>query len=626
MLVAVVCAPTRSYALVVECPLCSKYAKQVEEWFTEKASLVKETISSNQNTITATQQTLATVNSNVIRPMNDAMNLVALANTLTKNANLVTQQGLLKQDPEQYLKTVGTQVVMANLANIQSSGGIYGSDVYKSVVARTRETSNPMTNLNRLTQSSIPSQIQDEVCDTGELEEYAKEEATDEDGNINDEDYEYYKELYYDSFCTGEPSQDKELAQRLTAVDGARGGNDLNRILSKTDCDNTYCRTERASNEIEKIKSQKIATAQKELDYGQGIAGPKICTQRSEPDTNGETYCLKEVSITRASDLSAAFQKNTTAEIDRLIATYGTGGTPSFLSGVFDLAKGVFGIAATGYGIYQNGSASLNKLEGAADNLGNNLDSFAGGSDAKIGSSGVQVASNGSLSGLLSSGTSGRTASYQKDLTAGSKAQTSMYSSVVDQMRTHLDSLTQLESLDNDYLSKISSNQSSLESMKACYEALTRDYGASRIIYLEGGGTTTVPGLFPSNDPRLTSALDYYNRQTNKNNSLQNTVNAEISTTIPQARAFIQQTKDAVANSLSSEEIYDLFNSYQTAISSKQLPVLTASSQREAEVMGYDSDTQMAREEGGIIFEFQKTCSTTRDDIIRQMSQSQTSF
>jgi hypothetical protein len=72
--------------------------------------------------------------------------------------------------------------------------------------------------------------------------------------------------------------------------------------------------------------------------------------------------------------------------------------------------------------------------------------------------------------------------------------------------------------------------------------------------------------------------------------------------------------------------MYDLFNAYQTAISNKQLPVFTASSQREAEVMSYDSDTQMSRQEGGIIFDYLKTCSTIREDIIRQQAQSQTAF
>lgn len=582
------------------------FARQLANYAQLGLTYAKEVSTDFSSAITAAQQTSATIDQTITRPLRDAMTLVTVANSADQILNLINGstngKSLLITNPQQYLENVGRQSVAANLSRVENAGGLYSESILNTVIDSVREESDIASKITSLSRSTIPTSIQNDVCKEQTLSALAEDSAVDTTGAIDEEMYGSTKEFYYTTFCEGDPSEDPALANRLLELNKQRPdvGDGWDILLKKTTTDNNFYKTFRAADEIEKEKQTKIALKQKDLDYGQGIASENLCTEYSEPDSAGEVYCLEESITNPASALRDAYSKAKTSAFDTAMQAFGSGQGGGFfddLSDLFGFSSEAFGGIASTIGSVVTTVGTVNTV---ANNLGNTATSIANRLDGTTSTTGntARVASR----------------SYTKDLTNEDKTKTTLFASVRKQLNAHLESINQLKSTNASFLAKISAYQTNLESMKGCYDALVRDYGTPIVVQTEDG-STTIPSRMSSSDGRITSAFSYYNSKTSTNNALTSKLNTELSSTIPATEAIINNALSSITSSNSSEEIFDIFNNYQNQIDSRALPVINSGTARQSEYLTYDGELQAELSVIGTLYSLQNQCSVIRQQL-----------
>jgi hypothetical protein len=572
-------------ALVVECPLCSKLATQLQE-------LAKDIGILDASRFGAYQQYLQTTNDLVLKPAKDALTLVMIINSGQQVQNLVLgslgTERLLVTNPEQYIQSRASNVVRVSVGDISGSNGIYSNSILNSVVNQYKyENTDLSSKLRSLTQSSVPSTVQNNICADAKLSSLAYNDVKDEEGNYDESVYRARKKEIYDALCVGNPSTNPQLAKKLDGAynqDPNLGGWDAWLAITMGG-QNDYAKSEAVKAEIAKEVARKEEAAKAELAAGGGLKNKTKCDQSAYVDENGEPYldeennpvtppsnipCAQETVTKLSGTLQNLWNDALSSPLRTLQASIGTG-AGSLLSTAF-----------------QTGSLLL-QINTALGNI------------------------NGDDDRALGAGTTN--AAYTQDLTNDPEKKETLLAPIRKQFNVHLEALTKLETANRSFIGAINVNNTQLANMKACFVSLVGDFTRPASTSTDAeGNIITIPASSASSDPRVASAFSYHDAGKSNNATQLTKVNKEL-TDVATSRTIIGNALSSMQTTNSSGEILRLFTKYQGDFDSQGLPNVMSGTQREDELSDYTYKNKQSLEEGGELYSFNKTCADMRTEM-----------
>jgi hypothetical protein len=605
------------------------------------------------------------VKTNILDPIQRNLARVAAIQGSKNIINLINGSTngnpLLISNPLQYVTNEGKKAVLKDINYVntlgKASGGVVADSLIDSTINDVRG-SDPNAKLAQLVKPEYEMTVQSNICKEDWIDAQAKAQATagSADGKMSNEDYQYYKKLLYDDLCKESAATNKATAQRVQEVakqvPNAVGWNGWLKLTT----DNPYTLTMRGQEVVRNNQAQAIGAAKTDLQQGGGIVSQKVCTEYYQDNVaTGEKKCKTESVVNTSSALAAA-QQNALQTPQRLneLATIAPG-SPAALPGVsiplLDSAGGIFGdiaksassflgavqpvmnTAGTILGAYNTAvqvGKQVNQITGQVEQIGNQFEKTTDSLDSVFGGNSAQSAV-GALTGAASSllKTTGGTntssvtsSSYLQDLSGNPQAKEDLVYPIQSLLNNQLGSLSKLEDADRLIIAKINEYQSNLDGLRACYDSLSQGgfFGTKIVTNPETGATSTIT-IQP--DPRIAEGLNYYQSRTSVNNNILSTINKELSITVPSARTTITAILNKVTASNSTQEISDVFKSYQRDIDiNPDLQILNSAGQREAEYHTYGTDLTMALQPNGSITNFNNQCTIIR----QQLMQGATSF
>ncbi|MFA5132271.1 MAG: hypothetical protein WC444_03015 [Candidatus Paceibacterota bacterium] len=555
---------------------CSNCKNVVQGWF----DAVKETITAFATPITATQQTLATINDNVLIPMRDAMTLISIMQSGDAIQNLIKgslgTEALLIKNPELYLQNKTLAVVNASLGDIAKQNGVYSNSILGSVIATTKFDAAPLsTKLAILGASGIPAAEQKTRCTDAALSAQAKLDVMSVNPNYTQAQYTARKTELNNALC-GSLSDPKTLAA-IKAVSAINPSWD--NWLATTGGDNAYTKSVLSQQVIDKAAADKVELAKADTAAGGGIKSKTVCTKRTTTDANGVTVtgaaalslpCIQEEIQQAASVLNNSFKGAIDGPTKVALAGFGKG-AGSLISTAFTTIGLINGIMSPLSGGGSGGGAST-------------AQATVGGQTTTV----TAVTPNNT--------TTTSTTVPVKDLTNNPTAKTTLTKPTKDQLAMHAESLATLETTDQSFISSVQVFQGQIDTVKACYDKLVADYPQSQASATQASFTNYYTGKKASNDALIVK------------------LRAEISL-IGTTKTLVTNTQNKIEASLSSEEILNTFNAYQNQVDSQKLPSLTSGISREGDYQTYKGEAETASLEGGALTTYQADCASTRQRL-----------
>jgi hypothetical protein len=540
---------------VVECPLCSKLGTQLPEF----AQQIITAGASLQTQLNTTGTFIKTV---IQGPLQDALTAIAIAKSVNNIKNLI-QGGLgnaqlIKTSPSIYIGNKEKGAVAVNLNTINGANGAYSNSILNTITG-IYKNNDLTTQLSSFSVSSLPSLIQKNACTDAALTQRARQDSTSFDGTVDTDAFNARKTELYNTLCVGDPAKDPKLAQVLTVA------NDQDSSLCGTECflrkingDNSYAKGQRAAILIAKDAEEKKQAAAEDLKSGGGIASQTICPsgKRATTDAQGKPYAnadqapctVPETVLTPSSVLSDSYKKAISSGDDTLKSTFGTGGISALLSSIL--------------GGINTFSKALN-----------------GGISFNIDSS------------TLNEGGTGDTASTQ-DLADNGAAKSTLTSPILKQLNSHAASLTNLSTIDSNYLAALDAYLGQLEDVKNCYDSLSTS-------------TSSPP------DARTAAYMSFYTNKRAALDGARSTIATEQSL-IGTTRNLISTTISKLTASNSSQDISSIFNDYQNQVDTQNLPTQITGPQRGGDYQTFVGTAAQDTATGGAITTFRATCQNTR--------------
>ncbi len=577
-------------------------AKQAAKYVSEYSTAI--------NTYTTQINTYKTMWDQTIgRPLKDAMTLMAIAKDSEQILNLVNGStggnSLLVADPEEYIKNKGLNSLRSSYNTVEAGKGLYSEGILNNIVATARNS----VDTTSLNQSSVPSTIQNDMCDDTTLSEIAEDEIS-EGGTIDytEEEYKEEKDFLYNELCVGDPTTDKATADKLLAVGKQKPSLGMwDNWLATTGGDNEYTRKTKKAIATEQQIQDKKASALQDMKSGGGIKSATICVEYDE-----KMQCTKEEVINPSKAISEAFAKAKTAGLDTAISTFGTGGDGgSFLSDI----GGILSLAGDAYnavgqvmsvvndvnGVIGQVTGTINGIEGSINNLTGTIDQLTGQPITSGRNDSVLTARRTALRSTNSGVVTNK--SYAPDLANDADRKATLLLPIQRILNAHLSTVNDLTKIDNDYISEINYYKGLVEGVKTCYanvESYARSYA------------TSTPY---ANYSTPQSVLDFYTREMQISNNLIATLTNERDTTVPQAKSVIQDTLTKVNTSNSSDEIIDLTNRYNNTVDGNGLPTVNSNGVRSGEYQIYKSGVENKLMEQGIIGSQNTACTSALDTV-----------
>jgi hypothetical protein len=553
------------------CSNCSQFLTQIPQYATELITK-GATFATQINTLAVSYKLT------ILDPIANGLITVSLLKQQANTLNLVTGalgggSALLQADPEKWIKNQGLNVVQVSLSDLNQQKGVYGNSLFSSVVSSFKASNNPLqTTLANLGGSSIPSTVQSNLCSDATLTKTATNDVNQNGTYGTDSTSQAFKQAaitkrkqeIYSSLCTGNPLTDSQLATRLQQVNSQRpdiGGWDA--WLSLTGGDNAYNKGVQATLAISKAVDEKTAAAKDDLNRGGGIVSPRQCASgqqvqnapNGDPVLNISDALCRGFSLTNTgSAVNAAFQTSLNSGFARLTASFGSGilGTLSALLS----ARNTIGMLSNAFG----------------------------------------TATGGSAGGTNTTTTTSSNTTPTADLTGNADAKSTITTPALARLTSYSSSLTKLEQADNNLLSEISIAEGMADEIKGCFQKLRSDFT------LDDG------------DSRVSAGQTYYQARINSINSYRSTV-AEDQNIIAAARTAVADLKTLLANSNSSQEIQDAYQSFEDKVSSGTYPTDTAGDARQGDYITLQGENQVATIEGGTVYNLRGQCTQTRQQL-----------
>ena len=586
----------------------------IKDYGIQLPKLGKETVTSIQTTATAVNTFKIMYDQTIRRPLKDAMTLMAIAKDSQQILNLVNGatggDSLLIANPEQFVKNKELGVLRNSYNTIAANDGVYSESILNSIVQSARGSANTdlKTSLLSLNQSSIPSAVQNNICDDEELTAIAEDEVSNGgEDEYTEEELKEEKEYLYETLCASDPTQSPETAKKLIAFNKERpssGKDPWDSFLRITSGDNEHAQTQQASTRIKQEAETKKDFAKQDIANGQGIRSATICTKYGEPGPNGEPgVCEEETVINPAGAIKDAFSKAKTAGLETAMNALGTGGDGGSL--ISDMS-GILGLAGDAFNAFGQVSGAIGELtgavnsvigsvEGTAKQLEGSIDSLTG---AKVTTAGPSIASLRTVSRPTSNTSSVTSRSYTQNLASNSSQKAELILPIQRVLNAHLTSINGLTKIDTDYIEQINYYKTLVEGVKSCY------------VDVENYARTYATSTPYANYTTPQSVLDFYAHEMRLSNDMIATLTNERDVTVPSAKKTVEDILAKVNASNSSEEITALMNFYQDTIDREGLPTATSNGVRNGEYQQYKGTVEIATIGEGTITVHREACAS----------------
>ncbi len=563
-------------ANAIFCSNCKNVFQGLIERATQVLQYGKEAITAGQTSITAVNTTMMRVNDLIIKPLNDAMTLISIAQSGKNVQNLIMgslgTEKLLVGDPQQLFKDAMSEVQLGALGDIASGGSAFGESILGTLFENAKFDSFDLKEkLSVINSSGIPEMMSGKICES----DAGLTKIIQNSGSFTQEELTAKKKELFDFACSGSPTS-KEQAAKLIALndqnptilnsadvsDGTIG----NGFLSLTSGNNAYVKAEKSKVLIDQAAEEKKKQAEADLAAGRGIKSLTECVEYAEFTPNGEPYsdpeaapCKRREVIQTSGVLDDQFKEALGTPLKTLIASFGTG------------AGQLIGSAFNAISLFQGISNSIGSLSGG------------GGGGSGGSPSGLSATFNNPLVIKVNQ-------TPVPNLANNSTAKNNLIKTPLEHLTAHTNALNSLATSDNAYLSQISYYTSQTSAMSACFNQIATTYNAA-------------------NDARVVAGVTYATSLNTSNNTLKAKIENELAL-IETTKTLIASTRASMEASQSSEEILTIFTTYQNKITDQGLPGLTSGLSREGEFETYKGEIQQSLYEGGILFNYKAECAT----------------
>ncbi len=557
----------------------SSWAQSLIDYAIQGSQYASELVTQYGTTATSINTNLTMVNDTILRPLRDALTIAAIVTTGNNMQNLILggmgNERLLITNPDQYLKNKANLSININLSNIAYQNSVYSNSILNSMISSVRSTSNINNTLASLSQSSIPSTVQRNLCTDAMLNKTAQDDVRKADGTYDQTDFTARKKVLYDTLCVGDPRTDPALAKRLMAVNQQKpsiGGWDT--WLATTGGDNQYTRSVTASEAILKEAEAKRAAAQRDLTSGGGIKSQTRCDQRSSLDINGNPV----TSATNPSIIPCVNEAITKTSASLNALWNDTLGSP--LKTLQNSLNGSASIVGTAF----NTIGLLAGIDQAFNTTANNL---SGGNTSHTTNS-APVSYSTTVS-TQSNTTVTSSSTYTQDLIQNPSIKTTITDPIKKLLSTDLAAISTLGTLDQNYLAEINLYEGQLSTLNNCYDGLVRDFSI----------------------PKDANFVSFYTNKKSSTDALLSQITNELNS-LPVATRLINETLTKINASNSTQEITALFNNYQNQSDSGAIPNAMSRATREGDYQRYKTTVEQDMGTNGSITSYTSQCSTIR--------------
>ena len=505
--------------------------------------------------LTAANTYLSFINETYLKPLYEYLTIAAILTSTQNINNLIMGSlgngGVFLTNPENYIKGKALNSVKVNLGTVAAQKGIYSNSILNSVIGVTRSGNSIVSGysdiskaLSSLSQSSIPTMVQNNLCTDGALTQAAQTDVRKADGSINPADVSARKKVIFDALCKGDPTIDIDLSKKLISVNMQRpsiGGLDTF-YQTTVNGDNEYSKAMRAQDMIMKDAQNKLNLAVQETTSGGGLKSLTDCGERAKADLNGSTTvptdslpCASEIVKQTSGALKTLFDEANASPLKSLQANLN--GATSFLGTIFNTIQLVNGITS------------------ATNQIGANFGGGGGGSGGGSysgsitydGGGGYNSSSGGYNSGGTSNSSGGNYSSG--GMTTDQSSTLGQINSVTSMMQNTMAQRDKtindgMKKTDTDYLKDINAYESALQTATSCYTSLVTDFGKPKdgTQFLVGGVDSGGPYVDDPPDPNF---VNFYNSEEPPNNQLKLKISAEL-----QKVSDASQQTSATSNSI----------------------------------------------------------------------------
>jgi hypothetical protein len=497
---------------------------------------------------TAISTDLEMVDTTIFRPLQTALITAAqqeAANQIIGWVNGGTQSdSLIIANPEKYIRDQGITAVKGAIKNIPVDSA-YGGTIFQSILDQYQDAGGIKEKLAALSQSNIPSVIQENMCDDSSLTNLALQDVQDATGNYVASELATRKAELFNYACNGDPETDPDLAARLEDLNDQNpsiGGWDS--WLAITGGDNEFTHTQKSLDAAEEYNATREDLATKEIYDQAGPISQTVCDNPAQTGSvGGVAECLGDIlTINPGEVVSGALNNAANAGIDRL--------TNLMEGGFSDLLI----------------SVAINKL-----------------------SSGI----NSSLSGMSTTNGTSNTASTvnsnstpRQDLLGNTQAKSNITGPMQRMFDSNNDKFSSLDSLDRSYLGEINAYGSKIDAGRACYDNLIQTQVA-------------VP-----TDPQVIEAYAFYDDRQKKIDAAKAIILPELAK-IAEAKKLMADTIAAVNNSNSTTEISTIYTDYINKMDNGNYPTTKTEGIRKGQ---YSKDKSEAKSDQENIDKYNNTC------------------
>lgn len=519
---------------------------------------------------TSVQATIDTTNKYVVGPMKDILVLHAIVSSKQQMQALVygtmgKENALLVSNPERYLQNKTNDVTRGALGNLTEQKGPYSGSVMKNLIIRVQFANKPLGDkIAAINQSGIPAMEQTRRCTDEALSAQADADIKNSGTPYTQEAYIARKKELNNALC-GDLSNPNTVAA-LTAINQQNPS--LASFLAVTSGDNGYTRARQINEVIEARKNQVAQAAKEDYTAGGGIRSATTCTKRVSTKIDGSKYtegdltapCIQEEIKQTAASINASFQDS------------------------FDTVKPQLStIGNNASGIIATIGEALTTIS-LAKQLGSQLGVGDGGGNGGGGGSG----------------------GYTNDLLNNEKGKTNLTKTPLSFLSDKKSALTDLSGWETKNLDSINARKVAMDTMIACYESVVTDYPKE--------GESPVPELIAARN----FYTSFYQTEINGTESTRGKIIQE-QNLIQTENALINETTSKIQASQSTEEILNIFQTFQDTIKSQNLPEgITTSALRQGQYFTHEGLLKQSLSLQGDIYEKNETCTTFRADAQRR--------
>lgn len=417
---------------------------------------------------------------------------------------------MIISNPEKYIRDSGLKQVRISL-NLIPEGTSFGDSIFKSFARKySFESSDMKTKLAQLSRDDMPSIVRKRNCNDEMLTMLATRQIEAGGGTFDNNEVVRLKNELNAYICEGDINDPEVIARLNDLEENNPSSSGWDGWLCETmgNC-NDYVKSTKIALEIAQAKDTKERLEERELFDGLNAVSQKKCIKSAESSDGVDPECVEWAVATPGDVVTSMITTSVNAGPNRL----------SNLPG-------------EGLGAFVEAFATQYITNGINEAISSAAGSNSNNSSQVISPRAIKPDLNGDPS-------------MKKDIVDPMNAQ----------FKAYRNTLTNIENIDQDFLSEIAKYEQKIQTGSQCYAT--------------SGGSSS-PG-----------ALFFKDRQS-RIDQVRESINAELSK-ITGARAFLIETMAKIEASQSTQEITDIYKAFTAAIISRGYPTTQSEGARSAE-------------------------------------------